>query len=586
MRYVQYKIILLCGLFGFLGCEDAILDLENPTAPTDATFFQTEDQLEVALTGAYELVIWEPSAPWPQNLDNSTDLGFLRGNIGGLIPSAIGTISSTDGVVSSTYEHMYVGIQRTNNLLQNMEKAEDVTDPNRFAQIRGEALFLRAYYYHFLLELYGDVPFRTQVSTSLEGLELERTPKAEIADNLLSDLETVASLLPDTWDGANAGRATRGAALTLRSRIALYNENWSEAEASARAVMDMGMFSLHQDYESLFTAEGVRSEEVIFDMPFAEGFNTQRLPRVQGSRFGGWSQLVPSQQMVDSYECTDGLPIDESPLYDPASPYENRDPRLDASIVRPGATWTGVRFETHSDSVQTDVVSGGEVVGRTANLNATNTNAGPNRFTTFTGYLWKKFSDEPALMGQGNVDQSILNIILMRYAEVLLNYAEAKIEAGNIDQSVLDAMNDIKARAYGTTREDVNNYPAVTTLDQKELRRILRRDRKVELADEGFRLFDIRRWRIAEKVMNTPLYGSPANGWSLIGEELNFIPDIDEDGFIDYTGAPSMPRVETGNLMYREVEVRLFDPDRHYLWPIPQAEVDASVGAVKQNPGY
>ena len=211
---------------------------------------------------------------------------------------------------------------------------------------------------------------------------------------------------------------------------------------------------------------------------------------------------------------------------------------------------------------------------------------GPNRFVSFTGYFWKKFSDEPFLMGAGSPLRSEQPVFLIRYAEVLLNFAEAKIESGDIDQSVLDAINEVRARAYGTTLEDVSNFPAITSTDQAELRKIVRRERKVELANEGLRLFDIRRWQIAEKLMNTVLFGSPANGFSKIGGELGFIPAIDDEGFVDYAGAPSQPRVELGNLDYRELETRVFDPGRDYLWPIPQAEIDATDGLVAQNPGY
>ena len=585
MKNIKYFILALFLWCTMSACEDSILNIENPNSPTDATFFSTEAQLEVALTGVYEIVIHERTTTFPQALDNATDIGFLRSGVGGLNGTARGDISSTDGAISGVYDRMYTGIQRANNLLQNMDRAEEEADPDRFAQIRAEALFLRAYFYHFLLEFYGDVPFRTEVATSLDGLAQARTPKATIVDNILGDLQTAAGILPETWGNSDVGRATAGAANALRARIALYNGRYADAEAAALAVMNSNTYQLFSDYEALFTEAGTRSSEVILDMPFAENFNENNLPQYQGSRFGGWAVVVPSQQMVDSYECTDGLPIDESAVYDPANPYENRDPRLDASIVRPGLVWTNVRFETHADSTKTDQVEDGEVTRRVNNRNATNNKSGPNRFTTFTGYLWKKFSNEPVLIAN-TAARSSLHIILMRYAEVLLTYAEAKIEAGTIDQSVLDAINDVRARAYGTDRADVGNYPAITTMDQGQLRRIIRRERMVELANEGFRLFDIRRWRIAEKVMGATLYGSPANGWSEIGGNLGFIPAIDEDGFIDYSGAPSAPRAEIGNLMYREVEERIFDASRHYLWPIPQAEIDASDGLVEQNPNY
>ncbi|MDN5200321.1 RagB/SusD family nutrient uptake outer membrane protein [Fulvivirgaceae bacterium BMA10] len=600
MKKLNRFLIICFTVFTLNACEDRVLNLDNPSSPTDAAFFASEDQLEVALAGIYASANYTIGVPFTQALDHTTDLGFSRGNVAGTATVTTGGMTSTNGLASGFWNRMYLGIQRSNNLLNNMSKAEENTDPARFEEIRGEALFLRAFFYGYLIELFGDVPYRTEVATSLGDLSLPRASKAEIVTNILSDLETAAGLLPATWGAGDRGRASAMAAQTLRARVALYNENWSVAEEAAEAVINSGAHSLFSDYEALFTAAGSGSEEVIFDLSYQEGTRTHNLPRRQGTRFGGWAQFVPSQQTVDSYETTNGLPIDEDPAFDPANPYDNRDPRLKASIVVPGEVWTGRVFETHSDSVATWVVEGGVNTTRTLNLNSADfrgvtktdpvsgqdfTTSGANEFGAYTGYNWKKFSDEPALMGDGNVDQSELSIIIMRYGEVLLTYAEAKIEGGSIDQSVLDAINDVRARAYGTDRGDVANYPAVTTTDQSELRKIIRRERKVELANEGFRLFDIRRWRTAEKVMNGILYGSPANGWSQIGGTLGFVPAIDDDGFIDYTGAPSQPRAIKGNLDYREVEVRLFNPARDYLWAVPQSEIDATEGLVTQNPG-
>ncbi len=592
---------LFIGLIAMslLACEDKILNLDNPSSPTDATFFATEAQLEIALAGIYASANYVRSVPFPQVLDHVTDLGFSRGNVGGTATVTTGAMTSTDGLANGFWNRMYQGIQRSNNLLNNMEKAMDNSDPNRFKVIRAEALFLRAFFYTYLVELFGDVPYRTEVASSLDGIELARTPKADIVANITADLQTAIADLPDTWGGGDHGRASANAANGLLARIALYNGDWSLAELAASKVMD-GPHDLFPAYEALFTAAGSGSNEVIFDLSYQDGTTTHGLPRRQGTRYGGWAQLVPAQQTVDSYETTNGLPIDEDPAFDPANPYDNRDPRLKASIVVPGEKWTGHIFETNSDSIATWRFEGDAKVARVLNVNSADfrgitkvdpvsgqsfTTSGANEFGAYTGYNWKKFSDEPALMGDGNADRSEMSIILMRYAEVLLIYAEAKIESGNIDQSVLDAINDVRARAYGTTRDDIANYPEITTMDQSELRKIIRRERKVELADEGFRLFDIRRWRIAEKVMNTTLYGSPANGWSKIGGTLGFVPAIDDDGFIDYSGAPSQERNQKGNLDYREVEERPFNPARDYLWAIPQAEIDATGGLVTQNPG-
>jgi len=479
-----------------------------------------------------------------------------------------------------------------------MNRAQEQADPGRFAEIRAEALFLRAMFYSYLTELYGDVPYRTDVATSLENLAVGKTSKAEIVANIISDLEEAASGLPSTQTSANRGRVSTNAAHALIARIALYNGDYAKAESAALQVMNAeDAPSLYPDYEGLFTPAGVGSSEVLLDLSYIDGTVTHQLPQRLGTRFGGWCQLVPPQQVVDSYETINGLPIDEDPTYDPGNPYENRDPRLKATIVVPGETWTEHIIQTHSDSIATWRVENGVNVERVFNPNAANpggrkiidpydgteyTAGGANRFVSFTGYFWKKFADEDALLeGGGAQRRSELPVYLLRYGEVLLNYAEAKIEAGSIDDSVLDAINKIRERGYNGSGIP---YPAITTMEQAELRRIVRQERKIELINEGLRLFDIKRWGIAEKVMNTVLFGSPANGFSTIAE-MNYVPAIDEDGFVDYTGAPSEPRKELGDLLYRELETRIFE-SKHNLWPIPQAEIDASDGLVSQNPGY
>lgn len=571
-------ITLFLAIISFTACEKTFLDLDDPSAPTDANFFQTERQLEVALAGAYESLNYRAGGiPFLQVLDSYTDLMFSRANLGAASTATKGGLTSTEGFMLNYWKRWYEGIQRVNNLLANMSKAEAVTDVDRFNEIRGEALALRAVFYMYLTEMYGDVPYRIEFPKSLEGLAMARTPKAEIVTNMLTDLSTAASLLPDT--PKERGRLSALASHALRARIALYNGNWSEAEASSQVVMNSGKYQLDSNYKDMFTPKGVQaSNEVLFDLSFIDGVNEHQLPIRQGSRFGGWATQVPSQQTVDSYETVNGLPIDEDLEFDPANPFDNRDPRLKGSIAVPGEIFTDVIFETNSSIEQVLNVVTGELV---SNQNVT------NRYATFTGYQWYKFTDEVAIT-TGNRFLSEQGIIVLRYAEVLQTYAEAKIESGSIDQSVLDAINEIRARAYGTTLGDITNYPPVVTTNQDELRKIIRRERKVEFANEGLRLFDIRRWRIAEKVMNGWLYGSPTDGWSELGGNLSFVPNIDEDGFIDYAGAPFIDVTgpsTLGTLHYRRNEQRIFNPAKDYLWPIPQSEIDATEGLITQNPG-
>lgn len=565
MKNIIHKIFFATlVLFSVSACDDA-LDKLPLDAPSDETFFSNETELRLALTGAYREIYWRSgSLPYPALLDNATDLGFLRTDFSGMQAYSRGAHSSNTSGFSETWDRMYSGIGRCNNLLANMSKAQEVVSEDMYNRIEAEALFLRAYYYSWLIQLYGDVPFVTDLPADIEAAKLAKTARTQIAAALYNDLDQAAAILPPTWPNAERGHATKGTALALKARIALVTSDYATAAAAAKQVMDMNTYKLHPDYTELFTYAGENSNEILLSMPHLVGFVSTGIPRQQGPRnANGYSQLVPSQFIVDSYECVDGLPIDESPLYDPKNPFANRDPRLDASIVRPQSVFATYVFETHPDSINTTRIVDG-VSTRVANQDVR------NAFATFTGYLWRKFSapeDMPA-----NVDTGSLDFILMRYAEVLLIYAEAKIELNQIDQTVLDAINMIRARAYDVALSATSDYPAITTMDQSALRTIVRRERKVELAQEGFRMTDIHRWNIAQYVMPGKLVGRPKGAYS----QMTFVPQIDEHGHPHYTGAEAL---------YRSVDSRQFQANRDNLWAIPQKDIDVN-GNLIQNDNY
>ena len=577
MKKINKTLVILLVVLGLGACSD-VLDLESLTEPSDATFFSNEQELDLALSGVYSSVVWRGgyALPVQVNMDNgATDIGLVRGGYVGFEQLGAGSHSASTGGFASVYSHLYRGIGRANNLLVNMERAKDVVSEKSFNEIRAQSLVLRAYFYHYLLELYGDVPFTDELATNPDDALLPRISKAELAATLLSDLETAAGLLPETH--SDPGRITKGVALGLHARIALYNNKYAEAATSANAVMNLanqGIYGLHPDYQELFARPGETSSEVMFTMPFQEGFATTQFPRAQGSRNrNSYSTVVPTQSMLDSYEATDGLPIDESNVYDPSMPFENRDPRLKASIVTPQSEWAGLIFESHPDSLVYRLTDGSEAGGnrdsRTVSWPA-----------SFCGYLWKKYTDEDAQVI--NQTTSDINFTLMRLAEMHLIYAEAKIEQNDIDATVLDAINAVSARAYGVDVNDTGNYPAITSTDQSELRKVLRRERKVELANEGFRLFHIRRWKIAEKVMPVVLYGR-----MLDETNATQVPQIDDDSFVSYTGVESQYDLNEDQ-RFPNAQNRIFNNPRDYLLPIPQAEIDTYVGLgseLPQNPG-
>lgn len=563
MKSFNKFLALAMTIFLVTACEDALNKLPLD-APSDQTFFSSKTDLDLALTGAYRDIYWRSgSLPFHALLDGATDLGFLRTDFSGLQSYSMGSHSSTTTAFEATWDRMYSGIGRCNNLLDNMHRAQDAVTADFYSQIEAEAKFLRAYYYSWLLQLYGDVPFVTTVAEDIEASKIAKTPKGEIAAALYEDLDAAAPILEPAEEGGRKGHATRGAAWALKARIALNNGDYAIAAAAAKEVMDSQEYTLHADYGELFSYAGENSEEAIFSMPHKVGFMVVALPREQGSRNGnGYSQIVPSQFMVDSYECTDGLLIDESPLYDPSTPFENRDPRLEASIVRTGAEFATYIY-TNDPGAKTTQRTVDGVTTTVPNNDFT------NAFHSFTGYLWRKYSapeDVPA-----NVTQGELDWILMRYAEVLLIYAESKIELGEIDATVLSAINQIRARAYGVDVTSTD-YPAITTTDQSELRAIVRRERKIELAQEGFRMTDIHRWNIAQYVMPGWLMGRPLTAYSA----MTFTPTFDEHGHPHYDG---------GESLYRKVHNRVFVPSRDNLWAIPQNDINVNKNLV-QNPNY
>ena len=262
----------------------------------------------------------------------------------------------------------------------------------------------------------------------------------------------------------------------------------------------------------------------------------------------------PNQALIDSYLCIDGLPIDQSPLYNPKKPFENRDPRMYETCVVPGMIFAGYQFESHKDSLLCWNYNANPPT-RVANQDAT------NPYATFSGYCWKKYTDmeDPDYLNRSNTA-----FLLLRYAEVLLTYAEAKIELNQIDNSVYAAINEVRERV---------GMPGIgTNLTQDQLRGIVRTERKIELALEGKRLYDIRRWKIAEEVLKGNLLGRVQKGL------LASAPDIDENG------SPSYDNVTNKGDM-RVIEIRLFDNKKNYLWPIPQIEINVNRD-LKQNAGY
>lgn len=413
-------ILLFTACATSMACHD-ILDRYPLEGPPSATFFSNEEELTLAINGAYESLYWVSNAnvPYQMFLEGATDIVYVRGNYANMDVIRIGQATASTAVFQSVWDTFYNHISRCNNILDHMHRARENVSETFYARIEAEAKFLRAYNYFFLTSLYGDVPFVEHLLDWDKPL-LAKTPVRQIIDAMYTDLDFAFDHVPLTCTDKQYNRITQGAVMGLKARIALMNHDMEIAADAAWKVISSGVYSVDDSYQYLFLYNGMNSHEVILQMPFAEGIKTNQMPRYLGARSApGYSAIVPTQVLVDTYQCLDGERIDRSNLYDPKKPFDKRDPRLAYTILYPGQWHAGIKFETHPDSIKTTKIVNG-VYTRITNEEAT------HAYATFTGYLFRKYYDEQDLPAK--VAKSSLNFMIMRYAEVLLTYAEAKIE--------------------------------------------------------------------------------------------------------------------------------------------------------------
>lgn len=559
---LSMKLIIIGFSLLLMGCEDYLnrYPLNNPS---DATFLSNEKELKMAVAGCYSTLWYQVEAmPFHLCFDAITDIGFDR-NGSQLQAIGRGAQDSRNSTIVGFWTTMYAGIAKCNYVLGNMERGKSTMTEAVYKQYESEVRFLRALLYSYLIELYGGVPLVT-TSITLSEAKMPRNTKEEVANFILTELDKCAEFLPQK-NNPTSGRATKGAAWALTSRVALYNKKWDVAISSAQKVMALegSEYVLSNNYMNLFQYAGQGSKEIIFSVQYLKGTYMHTLFALFGSRNAkAFTNKVPAYQLADSWECTDGKQIDKSPLFNPKQPYKNRDPRLGYTLAVSGSTYLGFQYETHGDSVMCWDYNQNPAK-RIGNLEAT------HAYATFTGIGWRKYVDN---LDRFAISESDLNTIIIRYAEVLLNYAEAKIESGSTDKSVLDAINKVRQRPSV-------NMPPITTTDKNELRNAVRCERKYELSGEGLRLFDIHRWGIAEDVMNLPVLGRMKKSYPSVA------PIVNEVGTAYYTNIPIAQPGESSDFKMRVVEIRSFDRNRDYLWPIPYIEIDTNP-LIKQNPNY
>lgn len=565
----KFKILLIALILFSVGCSD--LNLNPLSSPSSENWYTNSTEIEMAVNDLYRknfwMILYEYNDPdlWTDDFMARTALGEVVG----------GTMNGESSPSRSIWTNTYKAIARANTILANLDENTGNLSDQVLDKYKGEVRFLRACMYSRLISFYGDVPFYEGIMDIEEAFTLSRTNKSEILTHIYADFDFAASKLPAEYTNSEAKRATKGAALAMKARIALYESDWATARDASKACIDLGVYQLYPNYRDLFLSKTKNTKEEVFAIPQSVelGVYIDYCKRMISRNAGGVAQFTPTWDLFFSYVCTDGLPVDKSPLFNPRDPYKNRDPRCTEVAVPIGEEWLGFKYEPHIDSLKI-------LNFTTGKLQNNNDSRGITQFASYNGIIRKKGVDEDWI-GDQKTDPTIF---VVRYADVLLMYAESKVELGSIDNSVLDALNQVRARAYKVNASETSKYPAITETNQAKLRNIVRLERRMELALEGLRYQDIIRWRLAEKVLTINNYGLLDNAAlksKVISQNLWFFPGVPK---IDEEYIPNFDHLYEAGLV-KLLSKRLWDPERQYLWPIPSKEILINKNLV-QNPGY
>ncbi len=490
-KYLVQKLAragLLVVLLLQTGCKEDFLDVPPQGQTPGDQFWQNEEDATKAVNAMYgNLREWKQVGFAPIAIESlpsdNAEKGSDPSDATYLNSFDNFTATSTQGQLQDFWSGQYQEINLANQVLDNVPGIS--MDESLKARYLAEAKFMRAYAYFRLVRAFGGVPLRLSVPKDASEYNIPRNTKEEVYAAIEKDLTEAAPALPVSYGPTDIGRVTRGAALALHAKVAMYQQKWQQVYDLTKQVMDLGIYSLFPNYEQLFRLENENNQESIFEIqaeyvPGNCDLSNSQYSEVQGVRGvpgGGWGFNVPTQDLANAYE--------------------PGDPRRDATII--------FRGETTPE-------------GETIPTSVPNPMYNQKSYVPFRLYL----GECPSGSGQ--------NVRVIRYAEVLLMHAEAANELGK-PQEALQALNQVRARARGGNAAVL---PDVTTTDQTELRNAIWHERRVELAMENDRFFDLVRQGRAAEVLGP----------------------------------------------------RGFVAGRNEVWPIPQNEIDLSAGVLTQNPGY
>ena len=564
MKKMIYILLSVAALLSFSSCNDDFLDRMPKDEMTDDNFWQTEEHLvqvantfTAALQGKYWLNITEimaDSAPWAVTTAFRT--------IGA------GNFTTETSQINSLWVTAYTGIGRVNYFLNNYNRAETVKEEIR-ERYAAEAYFYRAYNYWVLTSYFGDVPYITdELSVESPDVYRGRDPRKTVIENVTKDLEDHYKNLPEYIPAASSefGRVSQCAALALLSRIYLYNGMYEEAADAAERAMNNSYHELYStgnpdvDYVNLFNYTGRASRNAANKetlLAFVYNYDLGEAARQSHNLSrecwvpGDYARFVPTNSMIEAYLTKDGQIWDPSTVDTYEDVFKDRDPRMVQSILAPNTPWEGGKSG--------DLLSTDDKIYTYPLLTNNKTAA-----MTYSGYYMRKYVEPSTVKYVGHDDN---DLVMLRYAEVLLNYAEAKEMLGQLTQADLDKSINLLRDRVGMVHMELSNLPAGS-----DIRTEIQRERRIELFFEGHRYFDIIRWKQGH-ILGEDLLGVNKR-WL---DQSRLAVDLNKDLTWKTKDGQQYLLIETG---------RTFNPDKHYLLPIPFKQMQLNPNLAPQNPGW
>lgn len=541
----KYKNIY-AGLLGisllFVSCQDQL-----ETNPLDQfaneSFWKSENDALLAITGLYRGEIqmnngaeYTLSDWWSYYgllyLEFASDNAYdRRGDNADLTKLSDGTLTSSVGVLRNFWRNSYKRIARANFFLENISKAPlDEATRNRYI---AEARFIRAAQYYYLSQHFGSVPLVTKVLTLHEANNVDKASKEEIVAFVHKEFTEAIDALPShaNLTTQERGRITKQGVWAFLGRLQLSEKDYRGAINSYQSIISANENSIDANYSSLFDGTNETSNEILFATQYLTDLGSNAMLQHQyPATAGGWHLHNPLGSLVEAYGFNDGTMFSyEDMRYDATDLTKGRDPRLSYTIITNGDKFKDFEYQSHPD------------------LTSSKDQLTTTKQATRTGYGLRKFNNEKFT---GDLQNSGIDLPVIRYAEVLLSYLEAKLENGDaIDQALLDAtINKVRARASV-------NMPAIQVTDAAMLRPILRNERRVELALEGIRYWDLLRWDIAHDVLQGEFYGAP---------------------FPDANNLRVNPSGVKDQYSRWYVTSKKFRKGQDRYWPVPQSEVNVN----------